>query len=145
MLFTRLNWREMEQLGCLQGGLHQTKSSKLVIGDWSGWPWAWRCWATLQSLVWALHGSRTQRPRKPTRPYLSPENYSGLASTSFEKETGGHQPPASRAEKPALPDSAEQLHLEACVDSLAAAQKAFNKILQGATNWSFTTRGSGPE
>lgn len=121
---------EMEQLlAKLQGGLHQTKSSKLVASLDQADRERDDALATLQSLVRAFARVK-DAAIKEAYETLSQllKNYSGLSSTSFEKETEGINHLLQELKKPAYQTALAKLHLEAHVDSLAAAQKAFNKI-----------------
>ena len=121
---------EMEQLlAKLQGGLHQTKSSKLVASLDQADRERDDALATLQSLVRAfarVKDAATKEAYETLTQLL--KNYSGLASTSFEKETEGINHLLQELKKPAYQTALAKLHLEAHVDSLAAAQKAFEKV-----------------
>lgn len=82
---------EMEQLlAKLQGGLHQTKSSRLVASLDQADRERDDALATLQSLVRAfarVKDAATKEAYETLSQLL--KNYSGLAGTSFEKETEG--------------------------------------------------------
>ena len=121
---------EMEQLlAKLQGGLHQTKSSKLVASLDKADRERDDALATLHSLVRAfarVKDAATKEAYETLSQLL--KNYSGLAGTSFEKETEGINHLLQELKKPAYQTALAKLHLEAHVDSLAAAQKAFEKV-----------------
>ncbi len=129
MLFTRLRRRRWSSHK-LQGGFHQTKSSKLVASLDCGLTVSVTMLGLRPVRFGPLHGSRTQRPRKPTRPYLSSLKLQWPSCTSFSARGSRAQPPASRAEKPAYQTALSKLHLEAHVDSLAAA---FRRLLTRST------------
>lgn len=121
---------EMEQLlAKLQGGLHQTKSSKLVANLDKADRERDDTLATLHSLVRAfarVKDAATKEAYETLSQLL--KNYSGLAGTSFEKETEGIKHLLQELKKSAYQTALAKLHLEAHVDSLAAAQKAFDKV-----------------
>ena len=121
---------EMEQLlAKLQGGLHQTKSSKLVASLDQADRERDDALATLQSLVRAfarVKDAATKEAYETLSQLL--KNYTGLAATSLEKETEGINHLLQELKKPAYQTALAKLHLEAHVDSLAAAQKAFEKV-----------------
>ena len=113
----------------LQSGLHQTKSSKLVTSLDQADRERDDALATLQSLVRAfarVKDAATKEAYETLSQLL--KNYSGLAGTSFEKETEGIKHLLQELKKPAYQTALVKLHLEAHVDSLAAAQKAFDKV-----------------
>ena len=124
---------EMEQLlAKLQGGLHQTKSSRLVASLDQADRERDDALATLQSLVRAfarVKDAATKEAYETLSQLL--KNYSGLAGTSFEKETEGIKHLLQELKKSAYQTALAKLHLEAHVDSLAAAQKAFDKVYKG--------------
>ena len=121
---------EMEQLlAKLQGGLHQTKSSKLVVSLDQADRERDDALATLQSLVRAfarVKDAATKEAYETLSQLL--KNYSGLAGTSFEKETEGIKHLLQELKKSAYQTALAKLYMEAHVDSLAAAQKAFDKV-----------------
>lgn len=85
--------------------------------------------ATLQSLVRAfarVKDAATKEAYETLSQLL--KNYNGLAGTSLEKETEGINHLLQELKKPAYQTALAKLHLEAHVDSLAAAQKAFEKV-----------------
>ena len=113
----------------LQGGLHQTKSSKLVASLDQADRERDDALGTLQSLVRAfarVKDAATKEAYEPLSQLL--KNYTGLAATSLEKETEGINHLLQELKKPAYQTALAKLHLEAHVDSLAAAQKAFEKV-----------------
>ena len=113
----------------LQGGLHQTKSSKLVAGLDHADRERDDALGTLQSLVRAfarVKDAATKEAYETLSQLL--KNYTGLAATSLEKETEGINHLLQELKKPAYQSALAKLHLEAHVDSLAAAQKAFEKV-----------------
>ena len=113
----------------LQGGLHQTKSSKLVASLDQADRERDDALGTLQSLVRAF-GRVKDAATKEAYETLSQllKNYTGLAGTSLEKETEGINHLLQELKKPAYQTALAKLHLEAHVDSLVAAQKAFDKV-----------------
>ena len=85
--------------------------------------------AMLQSLVRAfarVKDAATKEAYETLSQLL--KNYSGLAGTSFEKETEGIKHLLQELKKSAYQTALAKLHLEAHVDSLAVAQKAFDKV-----------------
>ncbi|KXT78835.1 hypothetical protein STRDD11_02380 [Streptococcus sp. DD11] len=84
---------------------------------------------TLQSLVRAfarVKDAATKEAYETLSQLL--KNYTGLAATSLEKETEGINHLLQELKNPAYQTALAKLHLEAHVDSLAAAQKVFEKI-----------------
>ena len=120
---------EMEQLlAKLQGGLHQTKSSKLVTSLDQADRERDDALATLQSLVRAfarVKDAATLEAYEALTQLL--KNYAGLTRTTLEKETEGINHLLQELKKPAYQAALAKLHLESHVERLAAAQKAFDK------------------
>ena len=113
----------------LQGGLHQSKSSKLVASLDKADRERNDTLATLHSLVRAFARVKDAATKEAYETlYQLLKNYSGLAGTSFEKETEGIKHLLQELKKSAYQTALAKLHLETHVDSLAVAQKAFDKV-----------------
>ena len=127
---------EMEQLlAKLQGGLHQTKSSKLVASLDQADRERDDALATLQSLVRAfarVKDAATKEAYETLSQLL--KNYTGLAATSLEKETEGINHLLQELKKSTYQTALAKLHLEAHVESLMTAQKRFEEAYKERLN-----------
>ena len=121
---------EMSQhLAKFQEGLHRAKASSLVTSLDQADRERDDALGTLTALVRAFSRVKETATKEAYDTLAGLlKNYAGIAAANYEKETEGINHLLQELKKPAYQTALAKLHLEAHVDSLAAAQKAFEKV-----------------